>query len=82
MLKEGHAKLVGNDKYIGYVADLIKLISKEMNMTYEFVLTNDGNGKRDKKTNKWNGIIGEVQEMVIQLKCSTTKALCETLSAL
>ncbi|VVC31583.1 Ionotropic glutamate receptor, L-glutamate and glycine-binding domain,Receptor, ligand binding [Cinara cedri] len=63
MLKEGHAKLVGNDKYEGYVADLIQLIAKEMNITYEFNLISDGNGKRDKKTNKWNGIIGEVQEM-------------------
>lgn len=65
MLKEDHANLIGNDKYIGYVADLIQLIAKEMNITYEFSLRSDGNGKRDKKTNKWNGIIGEVQEMVI-----------------
>ncbi|XP_022163767.1 glutamate receptor ionotropic, kainate 2-like [Myzus persicae] len=63
MLKEGHNKLEGNDKYEGYVVDLIQMIAKENNMTYEFRLRSDGNGKRDKKTNKWNGIIGEVQEM-------------------
>lgn len=65
MLKEDHAKLVGNDKYVGYVVDLIQAIAAEINITYEFRLTNDGNGKFDKKTRKWNGIIGEVQEMVI-----------------
>jgi len=64
MLKDDHASRTGNDRYIGYVVDLIELIAKEINITYEFVLRNDGNGKRDKKTNKWNGIIGEVQEMV------------------
>lgn len=66
MLKEGHAKLVGNDKYVGYVVDLIQAIAAEINITYEFRLTNDGNGKLDKKTRKWNGIIGEVQEMVVK----------------
>jgi len=65
MLKDDHASRIGNDKYIGYVVDLIELIAKEINITYEFSLRNDGNGKRDKKTNKWNGIIGEVQEMVL-----------------
>jgi len=64
MLKEGHSKLEGNDKYEGYAVDLIQMIAEEINITYEFNLRNDGNGKRDKKTNKWNGIIGEVQEMV------------------
>jgi len=64
MLKGGHDKLEGNDKYEGYVVDLIQMIAKEINITYEFRLRSDGNGKRDKKTNKWNGIIGEVQEMV------------------
>lgn len=67
MLKEGHNKLEGNGKYEGYVVDLIALIAKEINITYEFRLRSDGNGKRDKKTNKWNGIIGEVQEMVTDL---------------
>ncbi|XP_025421256.1 glutamate receptor ionotropic, kainate 2-like isoform X2 [Sipha flava] len=63
MLKDDHAKLIGNDKYEGYVVDLIAMIAEEMNITYEINLRSDGNGKRDKKTNKWNGIIGEVQEM-------------------
>lgn len=66
MLKSDHAKLIGNDKYEGYVVDLIEMIAVEMNITYEFNLRSDGNGKRDKKTNKWNGIIGEVQEMVMK----------------
>lgn len=65
MLKKNHTNLEGNDKYEGYVVDLIQMIAKEINITYEFKLTSDGNGKRDKKTNKWNGIIGEVQETVM-----------------
>lgn len=65
MLKNNHTNLEGNDKYEGYVVDLMQMIAKEINITYEFKLRSDGNGKRDKKTNKWNGIIGEVQETVI-----------------
>lgn len=65
MLRENHSKLYGNDKYEGYVVDLIQMIAAEINITYEFNVISDGNGKRDKKTNKWNGIIGEVQEMVM-----------------
>lgn len=64
MLKQNHENLVGNDKYEGYVADLIEKIALEINITYEFRLRSDGNGKRDKKTNQWNGIIGEVRELV------------------
>ncbi|XP_050526853.1 glutamate receptor ionotropic, kainate 2-like isoform X2 [Daktulosphaira vitifoliae] len=63
MLKEGHAKLIGNDKYEGYVVDLIQQIAEEINITYEFQVKNHGNGKRDPKTGKFDGIIGEVQEL-------------------
>jgi hypothetical protein len=40
------------------------MISEEINITYEFKLRNDGNGKKDKKTGKWDGLIGEVHELV------------------
>ncbi|XP_050427758.1 glutamate receptor ionotropic, kainate 2-like [Adelges cooleyi] len=63
MLKDDHVNRVGNDKYQGYVVDLIQMIAEEINITYEFRLRNDGNGKKDKKTGKWNGLIGEVQEL-------------------
>lgn len=64
MFKPDHKDRVGNDKYEGYVVDLIQMISEQMNITYEFRLRHDGNGKKDKKTGKWNGLIGEVQELV------------------
>lgn len=64
MLKSDHKDRVGNDKYEGYVVDLIQMISEEINITYEFKLRSDGNGKKDKKTGKWDGLIGEVQELV------------------
>jgi hypothetical protein len=64
MLKPDHKDRTGNDKYEGYVVDLIQMISEEINITYEFKLRNDGNGKKDKKTGKWDGLIGEVQELV------------------
>ncbi|XP_050526874.1 glutamate receptor ionotropic, kainate 2-like isoform X2 [Daktulosphaira vitifoliae] len=63
MLKDDHKDRVGNDKYQGYVVDLIEMIAREINITYEFRLRNDGNGKKDKKTGKWSGLIGEVQEL-------------------
>lgn len=64
MLKHDHKVRAGNDKYEGYVVDLIQMISEDINITYEFRLRTDGNGKKDKKTGKWDGLIGEVQEMV------------------
>lgn len=64
MFKSDHKDRVGNDKYEGYVVDLIQMISEEINITYEFKLRSDGNGKKDKKTGKWDGLIGEVQELV------------------
>lgn len=66
MLKDDHKDRLGNDKYKGYVVDLIEMISNEINITYEFKLRSDGNGKKDKKTGKWDGLIGEVQELVNQ----------------
>lgn len=71
MLKSDHKDRVGNDKYEGYVVDLIQMISEEINITYEFKLRSDGNGKKDKKTGKWDGLIGEVQELVC-----ITRAYC------
>lgn len=64
MFKPDHRDRVGNDKYEGYVVDLIQMISEEINITYEFRLRHDGNGKKNKKTGKWDGLIGEVQELV------------------
>ena len=42
--------------------DLIKAISKELRFKYEIKLVEDGKyGSIDKKTGKWNGMIGELQ---------------------
>jgi len=74
--KPDHKDLVGNDKYEGYVVDLIQLIAKEINITYEFRLRNDGNGKKDKKTGKWDGLIGEVHELVRLARAPTRPKNC------
>ncbi|XP_054153119.1 glutamate receptor ionotropic, kainate 2-like [Oppia nitens] len=51
----------GNDKYEGYVIDLIDELAKELNFKYIINPVSDGQwGGQDKKTGKWNGMVGEV----------------------
>nr|UVX20224.1 ionotropic receptor [Endoclita signifer] len=52
--------LKGNDRYRGYAVDLIDAIAKILNIKYEFKVLEGGYGTRDKTTNKWNGLIGQL----------------------
>ena len=62
MLKENSEMLAGDARYEGYSLDLIKAISKMLGFYYEIKLVEDGKyGSFDKKTGKWNGMIGELQ---------------------
>lgn len=57
--------LVGNEKYEGFVKDLMDAIAGLKNFTYELHLV-EGNhhGAHDHITGKWNGIVGELLEGV------------------
>ena len=55
--------LEGNDRYEGYCVDLLHEINTIFNFTYN-ITTVDAYGSYDKKTDKWNGLIGELMEGV------------------
>lgn len=57
--------LVGNDRYEGFVKDLMDNIARVKKFSYKLVLV-EGNhqGKHDPLTGKWNGMIGEILEGV------------------
>ncbi len=57
MNKNSTRELKGNDRYEGYIVDLLSEISKLLNFRFEINLVNDGQyGAINSKTNKWNGI--------------------------
>lgn len=69
MLKETTSKLTGNDRFEGFGIDLIKELSAMLGFNYTFMIQEDGqNGNYDRKTKKWNGMIGEIIAGVSFLK--------------
>lgn len=62
---ENGTDLVGNDRYEGFVKDLMDNIARVKNFTYKLVLDRDNHqGNHDPMTGKWNGMIGEILEGV------------------
>ena len=61
MLKESDQILTENDRYEGFVFDIIDEISQMLGFRYIFKLVDDGNfGSRNKETGEWNGMIQEL----------------------
>lgn len=57
-------KLVGNNRFEGYLIDLLEKLSKFGNFTYTLKKVRDQKyGQRDKNDN-WNGLIGELVNRV------------------
>ena len=54
-------ELKGNDRFEGYVVDLMKEIAKLLNIRFEINLVKDGKygAMVNATTNEWNGMIGE-----------------------
>jgi len=60
-LKSDHALLSGNEKYEGYLVDLINLLADELGFTFTLQMVGDGKyGVSDPSPGKWSGMIGEV----------------------
>ena len=65
MLRETAERMVGNARYEGFCVDLIDEISQVLGFNYTLKLSADGkHGKYDDKTNRWNGMIGELLDQV------------------
>lgn len=63
--KENGTKLVGNERYEGFVKDFMDAISEVKHFKYKLVLVPDNHyGNEDPITGKWNGMIGELMEGV------------------
>lgn len=59
-LRESPTTLTGNERYEGYIVDLIDQIAKALDFKYELQIVEDGRyGSSD--NGQWNGLIGEVQ---------------------
>lgn len=53
--------LQGNDRYEGFVIDIIHELSKLLGFNYTFhVQLDSDNGKYDNKTGQWTGMIGKI----------------------
>ena len=69
MLKESDQILTGNDRYEGFVFDIIDEISKMLGFHYIFNLVDDGRyGNRNQETGEWNGMIRELLDGVYLFK--------------
>lgn len=74
---ENGTDLVGNDRYEGFVKDLMDNIARVKNFTYRLVLVPDNHqGSHDPLTGKWTGMIGEILEGVNGYFLDFFQALC------
>jgi len=60
MMKEDAAFLTGNDKFEGYLADILRQVAFSLGFDYEIFLSTDGKYGEQNVDGQWNGIIGEV----------------------
>lgn len=60
MMKEDAAFLTGNERFQGYVADILRLVAAKLGFDYEICLSTDGKYGQQNDYGQWNGIIGEV----------------------
>ncbi len=60
MLKGNHEKRKGNDKYEGYLVDLMDELSKLLDFKYELYLAPDGFYGAKDATGEWNGRVKEL----------------------
>lgn len=77
MEKESATKLTGNDRYEGYCVDLIEAIAQKLNFKYKIHINEEKQpGKKDPKTGKWNGMIGELIDGVSIPDICNTSVSC------
>jgi len=60
MMKDNAAFLTGNERFEGYVADILRLVAANLRFDYEISLSTDGKYGEQNRNGMWNGIVGEV----------------------
>eukprot|EP00105_Crassostrea_gigas_P020120 XP_011438820.1 PREDICTED: glutamate receptor 2 [Crassostrea gigas] len=57
-----------NNRFEGFMVDLMEKIAERLNLKYRFQLVHDNQyGRQDMKTGKWNGIMGELIDGVADM---------------
>jgi len=64
-LKANSAFLAGNDRFEGYLADILRLLATSVGFDYEIRLTRDGKHGDLQDDGVFDGMIGDVQRGVI-----------------
>ena len=65
MLTLSQEQRLGNDRYEGYVVDLLQRLSRLLGFKYIIQPVRDGSyGSRDKTTGRWNGMIKDILDGV------------------
>jgi ionotropic glutamate receptor len=63
--KEALERMSFEEKYEGYVIDLLKYLSEEVKFKYKFHLVGDGKyGSLNENTGEWNGMLRELIDQV------------------
>jgi ABC-type amino acid transport substrate-binding protein len=67
-LRESDSVLEGNDRFEGYLIDLLKIIAEKLEFTYSISLSEDSKyGTFIKETGKWDGIIGKLVDKEVEM---------------
>jgi len=69
--KSNSAFLAGNDRFEGYLADLLRLLATSIGFDYEIRLTRDGKHGEQYDDDQWDGMIGDLLSMVTD--CSNSR---------
>jgi len=64
-LKANSAFLAGNDRFEGYLADILRLLATSVGFDYEIRLSRDGKHGDLHADGRWDGMIGDVQRGVM-----------------
>lgn len=68
MLTDSQESLIGNARYEGFAIDLIHELSLIEKFNYTFIIREDkSNGSKNKITQKWDGMIGDLIDKVIRI---------------
>jgi len=68
MLKPNSPFLAGNERFEGYLADILRQLAASVGFQYEIRLSRDGrHGDLQHSSGKWDGTIGEILSGVINL---------------
>jgi len=59
MLRESSKTKLGNDRFEGYIVDLVDELSKMLGFKYKFKLVDDGAYGIKNDSGAWNGLIGK-----------------------